>query len=344
MTRDNKISKKIVHIIPSDALGGVEVAAIRAQQELKKSLNYELYIIKPRASGRLKRLVDLCIILQSIFREPNPVIITSLWPSHVLGLFISIIKANVCWVPFYHSSVHFGVLDSIFSRLSIRFCREALVDSGITKEFVQSFSPQLNIKVVPYIFAVLKSGQHKKSSASRPIDFIWVGRDDKNKNLVGFVKFCEYLKNIDVKLRIAIISSNDIHPSLLTRISLTGMIVVYSDLSWEETQYYLSESKLLMCTSFKEGFSMVAYEGLCNGCLPCGSLVGEVHQIINRNTPGIDNFSDAALQRFYLEAIPFLCNVTKRVETLQHCTELLDEQYPKDYVQSFVEHIKAIVL
>jgi hypothetical protein len=333
---------KVFHIIPSDALGGVEVAAIRAERKIKELMSYELYIISPRTNGKLKKLLNLLKYLQTIFKESNPIIVTSLWPSHVLGLFISIFKSDADWVPFYHSSVHFGLLDSIFSRLSIWKCSEALVDSRITKEFVRSFAPQLSLRVVPYILDVIKIDDYKEAPGLKSIDFIWVGRDDINKHLVGFVEFCEYLENIGIEAYIVVISSNNIQSDLLARISKIKMISVYGELSWEETQYYLSKAKLLMCTSFKEGFSMVAYEGLSHGCLPCGSMVGEVHQIINTNAPNIYDYTADSFQRFYLEAVPFLRHEYKRIKTVDYCVRLLEAQYPEDYVQSFSRHIKVI--
>lgn len=343
MTKD-KNTLKVFHIIPSDVLGGVEIAAIRAEKEIKKFISYDLFIINPQASGFIEKTLNLSKFLWTILKEPEPILVTSLWPSHIAGCIISIFKRKSHWVPFYHSSVHFSFLDSSLSKLSMRFCTNALADSRKTKDFVRSFSTSMNIQIVPYIFDILNDIDHKKAPGFKSIDFIWIGRDDKNKNLSGFVKFCEYLKNLGEEIAITIISSTDIEPSLLIRISKIKNISVYRDLNWEETQYYLSKSKLLMCTSFKEGFSMVAYEAICHGCLPCGSLVGEVHQIINRSTPRLDDFTDNSFQNFYHEAKTFISNDSKAIEKLKNCAESINAEYPKDYVHSFIQHTKNIIL
>ena len=329
---------KVFHIIPSDSLGGVETAAIRAEAHLKLLMNYDLIVINSESNGWLKTVSNVFLKGLLIFREQSPTIVTSLWPSHILGFCLSVLKRDLCWVPFYHSSTHFSWLDAFFSKLSMRWCKDAFVDSLQTSIFVRSFSPTLNLYVIPYIFDTFRYGK----SISKEIDFIWVGRDDQNKNLQGFLDFCEYMQSINAKVNIAVVSSNDIDPRLLERLAKIYSLSIYTHLTWEETQQYMSKSKLLVCTSFKEGFSMVSYEALTLGCLPCGNLVSEVHKIIEGKVPELDSFSLDGFEMFYLGALTLLKNSGTRSSTVEICRDLIVNEYPDNYIGSFFRHIKSI--
>jgi glycosyltransferase involved in cell wall biosynthesis len=334
----DKLVPKVFHIIPSDSLGGVETAAIRAEAHLKLLMNYELIVINSGSNGWLKTVRNYLQKGLLIFREQRPTVITSLWPSHILGFCLSALKRDLSWVPFYHSSTHFSRIDAFFSKLSMRWCTDAFVDSLQTSIFVRSFSPTLNLHVIPYVFDTVSYDQ----SLPKVIDFIWVGRDDQNKNLREFLHFCEYMQSVSAPVNIVVVSSNDIDSRLLERLTKIYSLSVYTHLTWEETQHYISKSKLMVCTSFKEGFSMVSYEALTLGCLPCGNLVSEVHKIIKGKVPELDSSSLDGFEMFYRGAITLLDNSSSRSSTVEICRDLIRNEYPDNYIGSFFRHIKSI--
>jgi glycosyltransferase involved in cell wall biosynthesis len=333
-------SPKVFHIIPSDSLGGVETAAIRAEADLKLLMNFDLIVISPESCGWFKTLIHLFQKILLVFKEHNPTIVTSLWKSHVLGFCLSVFKSDLRWIPFYHSSTHFGKMDTFFSKLSLRCCNNAFVDSRQTGLFIRSFAPKLNLHVIPYVFDVEAYDQ----TLNKTIDFIWVGRDDQNKNLLGFVKFCEYMQSINAKVNIVVVSSNNIDPGLLKSLSNIDSLAIYTHLTWEETQKHILNAKLMVCTSFKEGFSMVSHEALGLGCLPCGNLVSEVHKIIAGKVPQFNSFSSNDFKKFYLEAITLLENSNIRNDNVRICCDLIKNEYPENYIGSFFQNIKSIQL
>ena len=77
------MKKKIVHLIPQDAPGGVEIGAKLAQQEFKNNINYEIRFIWNKGDNIIVKFIKSLKATKLLFKEikgkENHVILSSLW-------------------------------------------------------------------------------------------------------------------------------------------------------------------------------------------------------------------------------------------------------------------------
>ncbi|MFT5258924.1 MAG: glycosyltransferase involved in cell wall biosynthesis [Saprospiraceae bacterium] len=192
---------KVVHLIPRDGIGGVEIAAQSMVRASKLECNYKLVSIagdnSVRNSDRVSvspfhsennPLAHLHTIKQVISIKPD-VLVCSLWRSVPVGLGVKIIRPSTKLVFFLHSTVTAHFLDWFSSKLVLLFCDAVWADSvatissrvgsrkGLVKRVISFVTHEIPVELIPNKRAprfVFWGRLHRDKGLDRAINFIYM--------------------------------------------------------------------------------------------------------------------------------------------------------------------------
>ena len=199
-------------------------------------------------------------LIRKVFSGNNIILVSSLWPSHLVSL-IFLIFPNVTVVPFYHNSYFAHIKDKFFSRLIMLFSSVCFVDSQGTLDLVTSCRKDIRVHTIPYEFPFPKSIVPKPFS-SRNFDIIFIGRlaPQKRFDLVfPLLKSLSNtsLENINIAFVFAHTSSKNLSEFQVRLQSINSISVsFFQNIPNEHVLDLLCSSKLFLQLSDYEGYSM----------------------------------------------------------------------------------------
>ena len=217
-------------------------------------------------------------------------IITSLWWSHPFGYLLKIFGYK--WCAFYHSSASTHFLNKKITDLSANRCDSCLVDSSETEKFISKKTSKA-IYTIPFIFNLHET---INSIENRDIDFIFIGRNIKDKRLDILLKFIQKINklipNLNFKLIINGPSSDETRD--IKKLSYN----ILNNLENKEVLKLLAKSKFYLHFSDREGMSMSTIEAIQCGCIPVIRLSGELKNYLdNESAIIIDDDKDKSLEK-----------------------------------------------
>ena len=286
MTSSTRLKKiNIAHIIPTMNYGGVERAIQKSYSELNKIFNYKIITVKAKGPIDLNQDNIFNFIIKIMFKRTSvDVIITSLWWSHLFGFFFKILGYK--WYAFYHSSASTHYLNKIITNFSAKNCDICLVDSNETKKFILRKTKKLIYKI-PFIF---ENQKKINMTEDREVDFIFIGRNIKDKRLDILVKFIKKMIQFDPNLNFVFIINGP--PSSETKEIESLSYKIYKNLDNKSVLSYLLKSKFYLHFSDREGMSMSTVEAIQCGCIPVIKLSGEIKNYLDSNSAIIMNEGD----------------------------------------------------
>ena len=204
------MKKKIIHIVPSLQVGGVEIGIQNSFNVLNEYFDYRIiYVV---SHGCLK--INQCSIAKYLFllilrkTELPDIVITSLWKAHPLGALLKIL--GIKWIAFFHNTKAAHIIDGFIQEMSWTHASHRFVDSAETGKFLCK-KLKKNFFIIPYIFTRLASNNFEK----KDIDFIWVGRNSPVKRIDILINFIKLLELKLEKIKIYIIVANGIPKEIL---------------------------------------------------------------------------------------------------------------------------------
>lgn len=172
------------------------------------------------------------------------------------------------------------------------------------------------------------------SQNKRPIDILFVGRIDAQKNLPLFLKIIKLVQKNIPKLVVKIVGDGDDRVKiikLIKKLSLQKNVEIIKP-TLNTAQYY-SNAKIFLLSSNYEGFPLTLMEAISSGCLPVVRNIPELSQFFTKNKPKIifDNENEAA---------KIILNNLRKPETnylKPYLQQILadQQQHIKDYVKYF---------
>jgi glycosyltransferase involved in cell wall biosynthesis len=272
---------KIIHLVPYDAIGGVESAArtMGSLQQGKIDFKVEyIYTKNPRikAINILYNILLLWTSAWSISKQSPDVLIVSLWRSSIVGILVKFFRPKTKLVTFIHleKDVHF--IDYIITRISVWFSLQVWSDSQAT--IVGRLSPFLYMRarVISFVTKNLESFPPKNVE---PVFIFW-GRIHSQKGLDRSIRiFAEIVKSYSCA-RFYIFGPDggalsDIK-KLCMSLDLLESVTFMGPATFDQIASYARLASFYLQTSVMEGMAMSVIEAMQLGLVPVVTPVGEI--------------------------------------------------------------------
>ena len=280
--------RRIVHLIPYDAIGGVEIAARSVPTGRHDKLHFERqYLvqgsgenIQPVKHHELRLSPNdpraYWYALWRLYRDPPDLLLASLWRSALVLICIKVLRPKTRGVVFLHAAQPTHLLDRWINRIAIGLSDAVWADSHVTLE--ERVSPRFLSKAKVISFLVER----------RPIPtprnptpkFVFWGRISAQKGLDRALRlFADVVRQKQDALFTVIGPDGGMQADLTKEAELLGIldrVVFKGALSHEEIAREADKASFYLQTSLFEGMAMSVIEGMQKGLVPVVTPVGEI--------------------------------------------------------------------
>lgn len=278
----------VLHIIPADAVGGVEVAAHSLPDGCYMGLEFRrAYIagkivvdtaavdLKPVYASVNNPLASVRLTYKVLLYSPDAVI-CSLWRSCIVGLAIKALRPQTKLVCFLHSSRSAHVADWLIHRLAIICSSAVWADSEAALRGRVSASRRNKARIISFVTVHLKAARRAKPEPK----FVFWGRISPEKGLARALRLFACIRQSMPDAEFTIIG-----PESRT---LPGLVELCSSLSINDSVRFAgpknlaqiaeaaAENYFYLQTSQYEGMALSVVEAMQLGLLPIVTPVGEV--------------------------------------------------------------------
>jgi len=324
--------KKVVHIIHSKAIGGVEVSVNQYFQYTPKAVDYYLFCIDPVSNVffiKSNNLFDFygihnpltfIDIAKKILEIQPDIVVTSLWKSHFLGLFIKTFiyrKANYCG--FLHSSTYFHVFDSFFSKLALKKFQYFIFDSKAAFTFSKEVKTRerLNNWIVPPVVMCMEDKPNSNKSFQVPYRFCFMGRIEEEKKIAYAIAIIECLQNMEIDVVFDIYGLGKQQDELNKLISKNSNINYRGFITPTEVINTMTKYNFYLQCSSVEGFAISIVQALSAGLVCFTTPVGEIASYTEDGMNAVHLTGKNAQQDAN--------KVLKHLKNLMQCNEISDK-------------------
>jgi len=293
--------KKTVHIINAMEIGGVEVGVLSL---LKSKINQDYKVIAirgceqdlyhsltPDEKSRLYVCKGYLDSLVTLIKLKPKTIISSLWRAHFVTLIFKLLKPKTQRVHFIHSARFAHRIDNIITRISIYMANEVLCDSTQSQKWLMSFTEKKVSTVVPMNVSF---STEKKEIEFQPVNFVFVGRFNKIKNLLKSIKFVRVLNDYGLACTFSLYGRDDGELDLLinyiNKNNLSDFVKFRGNLLPTDIEAEMRKYNYYLQSSSAEGMAISVYQAIKNGLLPVVTPVGE-----------IKNYTENGVNAIYLD-------------------------------------------
>lgn len=274
------MTTKIVHLVPKNGIGGVEISTSSLLHANGDNFNYSVEYISLNKSYRVsfyKQFISLFSITFKLIKLNPDVLICSLWKSALVGCILKIIKPNIILVSFLHNSRSQHFFDYIFNKILILVSSHILVDSLATRN--SRVNKNLLYKTTIISFLIRKDFSLITESKALP-NFIFWGRLHYQKNIKIALKLFLQIKQKYPQANFTIIGPDAGKLSELKlethRLNLVNNVNFLGPLSYEEICKEAMKHTFYLQTSLYEGMAMSVIEAMQLGLVPIVTPVGEI--------------------------------------------------------------------
>ena len=284
---------KILHLLPSRALGGAEQVAILITQML--SSTYRFAYASPKGSITdiiLKNNITFLPIdrlsltaVARVFRrfQPDiihahdfrPSVIAAMIPYH--GAIISHLHCNVAWAH------HVNTRTLIYRAALRRFQRVFVVSRPVLDDFAFHNALARKATVLPNIVAAERVITRAEGRQVAPADLVYVGRLSAAKNPLRFLTIVNDVKRHRGHVTALMVGQGELEGACQQAIHDLDLGANVQMVGFHENPYpYMRAGRVLIVPSSWEGFGLVALEAQLLGvpvlCTPVGGLQAVVKQ------------------------------------------------------------------
>ncbi len=353
---------KVIHLISSLQLGGVEKGINLSINELNNFFDYRVMTLTNANKFYEPNSVKYFIFLKykflvvSIFpslkklKEENPsIIISSLWKSAIVALIYKIfINRKVKLVAFVHNETYFHLADAFFNKMLLGKADAIACDSLNTLKIIkQRNSNHNNYFIIPYIF--FGKEQHKINLHNlKEIRFLYAGRLNEVKNLEAVIDFFAIFMQNNKSFRLHIYGDGDNKyikklKEKIEKNSLNDKVLFKGIFNASETSAIYQQYHFYIQFSKNEGMAMSVVDAMINGVIPISTPVGEIKNYIQHLKNGIlikNNANEKDYLTLCIELNDIINNSNIYDNISKECYLYFRER--KNYIQSFVEMINDL--
>lgn len=333
---------KVAHIVPSMNVGGAEVAIYRTTAALNGAFDYKVYCVKSQGSlvaGQHKLRTYFKSLFGSLSRPD--VVVTSLWWSHPIG-FISTLL-GVRWVVFLHSSGFASLPDWLFTRLSILVAKSFFYDSEKTSRTMLGRTRGSTYFIPCFTLDPEASKAFRDDTVT---DVIWVGRNSPEKRLDLIADIAHRLLLLRPSTRISFyVAGLQFAEFDVLKSKYGNAVSLQYNAAPDAALAAFKNSKIALCLSDYEGFSMSTAEAAFGGNLIAAREVGDLHSYLPvSDTLWLKNLGEAHLDKLAREIRELLDNKVvlnaRRKKTKEFAANALKRFA---YVPAFVAAIRKVI-
>ena len=276
--------RSVLHLIPYDGIGGVELAAASAQGARLGDLMLERMFVFENVSDRSGRSAtfDLGAFIRSARRlvvmQPDLVIL-SLWRSVIVGGLARLFGCRAPMVLFLHNARDAHLIDWLVTRIALLWVSAVWADSSTTLVNRLSVPRHFPTRVISYL--IDRPLSVRNSLPPKP-DFIFWGRLALQKDPLRMLDiFAElYAYRPDATLTI-IGPDGGLERALSKKIdslSLHNVVKLSGPLSRDEILNTAVSASFYLQTSRYEGMALSVVEAMQVGLVPVVTPVGEIQR------------------------------------------------------------------
>ncbi len=270
--------RKVIHLIPYDGIGGVEIAAKSLGSYEQDGVCFSLRYIYPSVESRAARFNPVYLIkcARELLKAPPEILVLSLWRSAIVGLMVKLVRPRVKLVSFIHNSVDAHWFDFIFTRLAIFCSSEVWADSEAS--IILRFKNKIKKPVKKISFVAYRIGAISNILPT-PVFAFW-GRLAPQKDLFHALRFFAEIKKRFPAAKFVIIGPDGGELAGLVAygksIGLSDAVSFTGALGIEEIYRIAADASFYLQTSRYEGMAMSVVEAMQMGLVPIVTPVGEI--------------------------------------------------------------------
>ena len=354
------MKKKIVYIIYSLDTGGVEVALLSALERLNTEFNFRLVCLKEYdfnltksfSADVLNNIVSFKGCIFNYFKaffyikkyKPD-IMISSLWKSAILAIFIKIFSPSIKYVNFIHSTYFFHFFDNFFSKLAIKMSDIVFCDSQSSKKFVERYILNKPIEVISFLRFKSQTKWFEKKEIR--LKALYLGRFHEVKRLDNLIYFANQLIKNGLFFEIDLYGRDDgtleQSKKMICQLKLNDYVKFKGQIESERVQDIFYNYDFYFQTSDVEGMSMSVVEAMQHGLICVVTNVGEIKNYANDGKNAL--LFDA--KNFEVEAKVMVTRVAKVLSDIKIANELSKNAFLQFYdlpvfSESLIKELKKI--
>ena len=291
-------SPTAVHVIPYDAIGGVELAARSLPSGSYPGLRVQKAFLARRQGAPALRPGDYCgrwlsendprnffLVLRWLDRERPALLVASLWRCYLVLIFHKLLHPQSKWVCFLHLPRCVHVLDAVFSWLAMLCSTQIWADSQATLDHRVPARWRRKALVVPLL---LEYRQPVTDLVPQPKLVFW-GRLSLQKDLTQALKIVQELNTFVPHVQFWIIGPDAGEQAnlegLVQHLKLIENVHFCGAKSFQEITQIAANCSFYLQTSHSEGMALSVVEAMQLGLVPVVTPVGEIanycHDCVN---------------------------------------------------------------
>lgn len=340
---------RVLHVIHSTKVGGVEVAAahlLRSFSESDHGVDYRLMALAPGkdkvqavaphayAAG-LNHPLSVVSVLRYVKKFKPEVIVTSLWRSALVGLVVNFFFPHVKWVIWLHSTQYSNILDKWSHKLALMRVHEVFCDSEAARDALVPHSIATTVKIVR---PMVMQKEERVSTKRNPLSMVYWGRLARRKGLDRSAQLLSLLDEFSLDLYGP---DEDTWDRLWEEAQALG---VSDRLRWHgavhpnEIPGKVGSATFFLQLSESEGMGMSVVEAMHLGLIPIVTPVGEI------GTYSIDGVSAIHVDsRDLVATSDRILNLAADAERREKMSKNARSVDSYDFAGTFADEVKAMV-
>ena len=319
----SKITKKrIIHLIPSNTIGGVESAAKTSIGIKSNKFIFSIKILSKQKKTKnlflkTKSFIDIFFSTFQVLNLKPDFLIVSLWKSCLSALIIKFLKPSTKIILFLHLPKSVNFIDFLLNFVTAKIAYQIWSDSLTTLE-KRGEELRLDIKVKKRIISFLAYKLNPNVKNEKFINFIFWGRLAKEKRIDLSIKlFAKISENIkDSKFLIIGPDCGELTRLKKQRddLNLRDRIIFIPPLDINSIKEISQECLFFLQLSKEEGLGMSIVESMQLGLIPLVTNVGEIKNYCINNQNSIIYNDLESTKKIILNLI----KNKKQIETLKY--------------------------
>lgn len=292
------MSPLIVHVIPYDAVGGVEVAAASVDAGTYDGFRLRKAFIAEKGHG-IRGSDDLVtgarsendprayasLALQLIRLRPQALVL-SLWRSCIVGLLVKAVRPRTRLILFLHNTRDAHRVDHAITRLTARLSDEIWADSA-SSAAERLGATRRRVRAISFLV-------DRPAPVTDPVPsdrFIFWGRLHPRKRIDVALRFFALFRSQTGRGRFDIIGPDGGAGSalrgLVRDLNLDQWVTFHDAMPHEEIALMARRCSFFVQTSAFEGMAMAVAEAMQLGLVPLVTPVGEIERYVSDGESGL---------------------------------------------------------
>ena len=279
----------VVHVLPYDGVGGVEVAARSVEDGAYLAFAFQKHYLFDSARPSL---AAYAAAVRGLLVKRPAVVVASLWRSYAVAIALKLIRPSQRVVTFLHYPRSVHAVDWLLTRLALACSDEIWADSIATREERVPTSLRSRCKVVSMLTEHMPPPPTRQAAPR----FIFWGRLHKQKGLDRALELFAEVRDAHPEATFDIIGpDHGVQRQLMTQAAAIGGVTFHGPLPKDRIFDLAMSASFYLQPSRNEGAAMSVMEAMQLGLVPVVTPVGDMKNYCNA--------SNAVIAASHMEAL-----------------------------------------